>query len=228
MFPHVKRCWGGRLSPVLDSRLANRIPIVSDTFNGRETHNVGAFLMQAVGDVVPDSQRCSKCVRGTGVFSACVVLGDPELIAITGGACANCWHNRRGYRCSLRVALGPSQTSFRPPKPPRRAARPPALNVLASSTPAPVHPSYAAALAAAAATATAPTPASTSAPNSTPQGRSLSVEDRVRVWESRYRDMATDKLVAAQEHLNQWQEDLTTRMMAMNKVVLARLKRTEA
>ncbi|KAK4135129.1 hypothetical protein BT67DRAFT_441561 [Trichocladium antarcticum] len=228
MFPHEKSCWGGRLSPALDSCLAKRIPNVPGAFNSRETHNVGAFLIQAIGDVVPDSQRCGKCVRGTAVFSACVVLGDPELVPLTGGACANCWYNRRGYRCSLRVAPVPSQASVRAPKPPRRAARPPALNVPASSTPAPVHPSYAAALAAAAAAAAAaPKPAPASASNSTPYGRSLSVEDRVRVWESRYGDMATDKLVAAQEHLNQWQEDLTTRMMAMNKVVLARLKRTE-
>jgi hypothetical protein len=43
------------------------------------------------------------------------------------------------------------------------------------------------------------------------------------VWENRYGSMGIDNLLRAHEHLEEWQEDLTTRLMAMNRVVLAKL-----
>jgi hypothetical protein len=56
---------------------------------------------------------------------------------------------------------------------------------------------------------------------------SLSRDDKVRVWESRYDKLSTENLLRAHEHLAEWQEDLTTRLMAMNRVVLMRLKAME-
>ena len=227
MFPHSKQFAGGRLSPSLDSRQVKRIPVVSHRFSDAIPQNVASFLMQVVGDVVPDDKRCDKCTKGVGVYNVCVAVRDPDLLPITGGACANCWYHRQGSKCTLRTGPLPpatvpaKQTPIPVPKPPRHVSQLPALDA-----PAPLHPSYAAALAAGAAAAVAKTaPVSTS--NGAAQGRSLTIDDRVRVWENRYSGMTTDNLVAAQEHLNEWQEDLTTRMMAMNKVVLQRLKKRE-
>jgi hypothetical protein len=47
----------------------------------------------------------------------------------------------------------------------------------------------------------------------------------VSVWKNRYSNMSTDALIAANEHLAEWQADLTTRLLAMNRVVLDRLKK---
>ena len=54
------------------------------------------------------------------------------------------------------------------------------------------------------------------------------MDERVRVWERRYGAMATDALGATQEHLAEWHEDLTTRLVAMNRVLLRRLREAGA
>ncbi|KAH7629845.1 hypothetical protein B0T09DRAFT_340396 [Sordaria sp. MPI-SDFR-AT-0083] len=51
--------------------------------------------------------------------------------------------------------------------------------------------------------------------------------NRIAAWETRYRKMDTKKLRAAQRHLIEWQEDLSTRLMAMNKVLMDRLEKKE-
>jgi hypothetical protein len=43
------------------------------------------------------------------------------------------------------------------------------------------------------------------------------------VWENRYGGMGINDLLRAHVHLEEWQEDLTTRLIAMNRVVLAKL-----
>ena len=59
--------------------------------------------------------------------------------------------------------------------------------------------------------------------NSSVASSNLSRDAKVRVWENRYGSMDIDNLLRAHEHLEEWQEDLTTRLMAMNRVVLAKL-----
>ncbi|KAK0615310.1 hypothetical protein B0T17DRAFT_541597 [Bombardia bombarda] len=54
-----------------------------------------------------------------------------------------------------------------------------------------------------------------------------SLDAKIKAWESRYRDMDVSALRAAQEHLMQWQEDLSTRVMAMNRVYLGILSDAE-
>ncbi|KAK3381066.1 hypothetical protein B0H63DRAFT_474834 [Podospora didyma] len=78
-------------------------------------------------------------------------------------------------------------------------------------------------------TPTTPAQAIDSSPPA-PSGPSTSsdtLDSRVKAWESRYSGMATSTLLSTQEHLINWQEDLITRQLAMNKVMQARLKDKE-
>ena len=50
---------------------------------------------------------------------------------------------------------------------------------------------------------------------------------RIAAWEARYRKMESKKLRSTHKHLIEWQEDLSARLMAMNKVLLDRLEKRE-
>lgn len=212
--------------------------------------------MQAIGDMVHEDEACDRCLRRSGVFPGhCVVVRHPAVLEVTGGACANCWYNRQGCLCSFRQST-PQSDQATPlvkrmqlsppggpvPEPPGPTPKPqqkpvPPAPASAPAPAAPIHPSYAAALAAGSLTAGAVTTgavaaspalngsASASAANSKP--KHLSHDDKVRAWENRYGTMSTSSLLSAHEHLAEWQEDLTTRLLAMNKVVLKRLQERE-
>ena len=224
----------GNLYTYLGSQPVQRIPHATPRFNNLKPQNAVAFFMQAIGDMVPMDAACDRCSRNTGVFPHnCVVVRDPAVLEVTGGACANCWYSRQGSLCTFRQSTPNSDPAVvlakhmrikpppGPPRPPQQTPRPPQDPV--PPAPAPIHPSYAAALAAGAVAANpAPTVASgTPAAKSKP--KHLSRDEKVRVWENRYGTMSTDSLLSAHEHLVEWQEDLATRLLAMNRVVLERL-----
>ncbi|KAL2016784.1 hypothetical protein VTK56DRAFT_2997 [Thermocarpiscus australiensis] len=249
----------GALMKLLSQRPVRQIPRVSPKWTSAKPQNVHSFMMQATGDVVPDHERCDKCARGRGgVYKGCVVVRDRDIMAVTGGACANCWYMRQGSLCSFRTgrttsaakrvtplassevntlsadsdstparAIPAKQTPVPAPKLPS-----PSSTLPPNGTPkpaAPIHPSFVAALASG---ALASTPASVSTPDTTSTAflgvaRNLSLDDNVRAWETRYGGMSTEALLATQEHLMEWQEDVTARLMAMNRVVLQRLKEKE-
>ena len=164
------------------------------------------------------------------MFRGCVVIKDRGLSAIVNGACANCWFARaRGTNfCSLATLTPGWLPSHQTPVPVSRQPSnnptvAPSSRGSAVNAQAPIHPDWAAALAAGPA---ASTPTRASAQNSAPNN-SPAILDRVQVWENRYNTMTTNKLMATQEHLSVWQEDLVSRAMAMNRVVLQRLKKIE-
>lgn len=106
--------------------------------------------------------------------------------------------------------------------------RPKQAQTFPETATAPLHPSYVAALASGTVTATDTKQASGSAPPKTlvlpPAVGASWLDARVQAWESRYSAMTNESLLAAQEHLMEWQEDLSTRLMAMNKIILERLR----
>lgn len=215
---------------------------MTNRFNDSKPQNVPSFLMQAAGDAVPDHNACEKCARNTGVYPhCCVVVRDPSVLEVTGGACANCWYSRQGSQCTFRLALSamPQQTPARPrnghmrettaPGSESSRRHQPSPNAAGleepdatGPAPAPLHPGYAAALASGTAAVAS---GSTAALHTHPaQTNNLSRDEKVRLWESRYSNMSTANLLQAHEHLAEWQEDLTTRLMAINRVVLDKLR----
>ena len=246
-------------------------------------------MMQAAGDAVPQGSGCSRCSKRRGVYvGACVVVRDPTILQITGGACANCWYSRQGSLCSLRVETttpqdrtkikwrgltglwgGPPAALATADHAPPAPAGTPQLSLIQSGIPQSsgqagmpqssaqaatpqlpaqpgtprlsVHPGYLAAIASgtvthgSALTAKAlpkakSTPSNNPAPTNNnpapPVHNGLSGDDRVRAWEKRYRAMPTEGLAATHEHLVEWQEDLSTRLVAMNRVLLERLRQS--
>lgn len=65
---------------------------------------MAAWLIQATGAVLPRRRACTQCAEGHGVFGpTCVVMPDGEMGSRTLNTCANCWYNRMGFCCSVRV-----------------------------------------------------------------------------------------------------------------------------
>jgi hypothetical protein len=216
----------GNLFTYLSRLPAVRIPVTTHRFNDVKPQNISAFLMQAAGDVVPWEEACERCTRQSGMLrEACVVVRDPDVQEVTGGACANCWYNRLGSTCTFRqwtttapqrMIAKESPVPAAQQKPPKPAPAP------APAAPTPIHPSYAAALATGT-VAAAPAPAAGVSTSSSATSSNLSRDAKVRVWENRYGGMGINDLLRAHVHLEEWQEDLTTRLIAMNRVVLAKL-----
>ncbi|KAK4151576.1 hypothetical protein C8A00DRAFT_45241 [Chaetomidium leptoderma] len=231
--PHTRP---GNIMHCLSPLPVKQIPVVTAGFNDSKRQNMVSFLMQAVGDVLPADKACSKCTKMNGVYrGACVVVRDPRVLNVTCGACANCWYGRTGYNCSLRrpphaaavralpaaPAAGTASVKATPipvPQvPPPTHSRPPG--------PAPLHPGYAAALASG---AVAAAPASAATSNGSPElATSLLRDQKASMWESLYRSMGTENLLRAHEGLVEQQDDLTTRLMALNRVVWERLRARE-
>lgn len=240
MYPHLppQPERPDNLFTYLTSQPAVRTPVVSPRFNDTKPQNIVAFLMQAAGDVVPWEQACERCTRHTGVLrEACVVIRDPGVLEVTGGACANCWYARQGSTCTFRqgtTTVPQRRITKESPVPAPQAAwrepssapkKQPDAPVPTAPVSTPLHPSYAAALATAAVAAT-PTPIIVPS-NPSAISSSLSRDEKVRVWENRYGSMSIGNLLQAHDLLTEWQEDLTTRLMAMNRVVLERLLKRE-
>ncbi|KAK4118800.1 hypothetical protein N657DRAFT_650886 [Parathielavia appendiculata] len=189
----------GHLFTYVAALPVKRIPVVASRFTIKKPQNQISFLMQAVGDGVPEHEACAKCAGRIGVYrKACVVVRDPEVVEITGGGCANCWYSRQGSICTFRSPTPTQQQSAhttvsarethipvpRIPAPFQPVTRLPDLPVQA---PAPLHPSYVAALAAGA-VAASPTPVMAS--NATlADPASLLRDNKIRAWESRYAKM---------------------------------------
>ncbi|KAK4031921.1 hypothetical protein C8A01DRAFT_20937 [Parachaetomium inaequale] len=224
----------GSLCMYLASHPVKQIPVVSVRFNLAKPQNVVSFLMQATGDAVPADKACDRCARNNGVFKhICVVVRNQSLLNITGGTCAACWYGRQGSKCTFRKGMptllrktpNPAFPSRRPASGQRKQPDPPATALAPEPATAPLHPSYAAALASGAVVVT-PTPVLGSN-NSVSRPDNPSRDENARVWESRYGCMSTDSLLQAHEHLAEWKDDLTTRLLAMNRVLLERLRERE-
>ncbi|KAK4236577.1 hypothetical protein C8A03DRAFT_16792 [Achaetomium macrosporum] len=236
------------LTRAIAYRPVKQIPVVAASFNDRKPQNVTSFLMQATGDALPEWMWCRRCTNRSGIYTeACVVVRDPDVLEVTGGACANCWYGRQGSLCSFREKGKVPLRHFngRLPGPPRlpgastKQTPVPVLQTAAAPStrsrptltdskpaPAPLHPSYVAALSSGTAPAVVANNSSSSAVSGTTTA-GPSREDKVRVWENRYGSMNLDSLLAAHEHLADWQEDLTTRLIAMNRVVIKKLRERE-
>ncbi|KAK1828010.1 hypothetical protein QBC39DRAFT_436712 [Podospora conica] len=100
-FPGVKITSLAR-SAILASYPAARVPELARPFKfATKPQNMAAWFIQAAGDLLPAERSCTRCAEGMGVFGrACVVLSDDDK---TAGTCANCWYNRMGFCCSVRV-----------------------------------------------------------------------------------------------------------------------------
>ncbi|KAK4096080.1 hypothetical protein N658DRAFT_490229 [Parathielavia hyrcaniae] len=180
-----------------------------------------SFLMQAAGDPLPPGQGCAKCATGRGLYRRrCVVVRDPEVRYVTGGACANCLYGWQGSVCSLRSTMPTRDEMAQVAEAAAQEApvqvpvpQGPGLSA-PSPAPAPLHPSHVAALASGAVAAPAPAaPAPAMASNN---------EGLVADTPARHSPRSVRV-----KHLAEWQEDLTTRLMAMNRVILKRLYKTE-
>ncbi|KAK3361539.1 hypothetical protein B0T24DRAFT_671220 [Lasiosphaeria ovina] len=236
--------------------LVRRVPTVRRPFRTEKALNIPSYFMQATGELLSGEQACGRCQRGSGRYAGCVVVNIPSTLILPRGACANCLYNRHGSICTLRTAgeiheenrlpnLKPpvvndvtrtaDQTVYAAPKETPIPTRQIPANHITSDVirhqaggynaqqpqkdpqlpqsvtgilPPPVPPPRLAASA------------------SPPPENAL--DTKVRSWESRYRKMSTASLVATQEHLMEWQEDTSTRLVAINRVFMARLKDQEA
>ncbi|KAL1836786.1 hypothetical protein VTJ49DRAFT_4643 [Mycothermus thermophilus] len=191
-----------------------RPDVLVHRFNDSRRQNQAAFIMQAVGEELLPGQACEKCARGSGVLrGACVVVRDTRVLSFTGGACANCWYARQGSLCSFRQnAARDLSTTEEPDSAPAIAPAP-----APAPPPAPIHPAYAAAVAA----------GTVAAPIMSVDANNRSRDETIIWWEARYRSMPLDHLRQAHTHLRDWQEDLSTRLVAMNTVLLERLAKLE-
>lgn len=233
------------------------MPILEKPFVDNKPDNFSAYFLQATGHMVPDEQACARCKGVVikkryvgGTFVGCVVFADPEEAKLTGGACANCWYGRQGSLCSFRNpgAVGKLKKQPKESYEPRSQISNPSLM---SPPPPPegqpmqhgqqlgntgqVHPAFLASI-------------SSASPAYTPSSDYPHIEaqivhqrngeapilprpdgsvNKVTAWETRYRKMSTDKLRATHGNLVEWQEDLNTRLLAMNKVLLDRLDKRE-
>ena len=73
---------------------------------------MAAWFMQASGDVLPAGNACTRCAEGLGVFGPiCVVMAGGNMHKKTLNTCANCWYNRMGFCCSVRVGVRKRQST---------------------------------------------------------------------------------------------------------------------
>lgn len=231
------------------------MPILGKPFVDNKPDNFSAYFLQATGHLLPDEQACARC-RGViikkryvgGTFVGCVAFADPEDAKLTGGACANCWYGRQGSLCSFRNPAGKRKERLgaarynpfliSPPPPPPPEGQPMEHGQQLENT-GQVHPAF---LASVSSASPAYTPFPDYYPNmeaqivqqnngeppSLPRPDSSPSVNKVTAWETRYRKMSTDKLRATHRNLVEWQEDLNTRLLAMNKVLLDRLEKRES
>ncbi|KAK4442885.1 hypothetical protein QBC34DRAFT_443803 [Podospora aff. communis PSN243] len=253
-FPHViitdeaRRCLTFRL---LSTRDVKRIPVVRvKKFHGHKPQNIPSYFMQATGDVMEGDKSCHRCRIG-GVYSLCVVMTDPELNRHTSGACAGCWYNRDGCRCTIRSATGrhrKRRDGYLPrpvgveeimsdlvPHVPAPAPVPAAATAYATvpvSAPAPV-PSPVAVQAPTSTPAAAPTPAPVAAQPRIPMPAAQSPvkpesrDSKISSWEERYSKMPVQQLLEGQRHLLWRQDDINMRLVAMTKVLQSRVGSAE-
>lgn len=224
---------GSLLSLLASMPVVRRPDILVHRFQGVRLQSQHAFLMQAVGEEVPPDQACWRCSRGHGIMrGACVVVRHPEVMAATGGACANCWYGRKGSLCSFRsknVARERStsgESGTRPeskagleskPKPGEDPVSRAPTAPMTSPVAAPIHPAYAASFA----------PGDISVPVSSLNGASNLAHDDAILWrKTRYRTMSLERLMATHTSLREWQDNLSTRLLAMNAVLLEKLMET--
>jgi hypothetical protein len=225
---------GSLFSLLASMSVVRRPDVLVHRSQGVRLQSQHAFLMQAVGEEVPPDQACWRCSRGHGIMrGVCVVVRHPEVMAATGGACANCWYGRRGSLCSFRsknVARERSTSeAFQtmPESKPRPESEPKPDEAPASTAPAapmtspvaaPIHPAYAASFA----------PGVINVPLSSLNGASnLAQEGAILWWKTSYRTMSLERLMATHTSLREWQDDLSTRLLAMNAVLLEKLMERE-
>ncbi|EAA30952.2 hypothetical protein NCU09790 [Neurospora crassa OR74A] len=241
----------------LAERPIKRMPILGKPFVDNKPDNFSAYFLQATGHLLPDEQACARCrgvkikkryVGGT--FVGCVAFADSEDAKLTGGACANCWYGRQGSLCSFRnpadkrkERLGAARYNpllISPPPPPPPPPPPkgqPMEHGQQLENTGQVHPAF---LASVSSASPAYTPfldyphmeaqivqQNNGEPPILPRPDGSSSVNKVTAWETRYRRMSTDKLRATHGNLVEWQEDLNTRLLAMNKVLLDRLEKRE-
>ncbi|KAK0640694.1 hypothetical protein B0T16DRAFT_393110 [Cercophora newfieldiana] len=231
VFPHLRissDCERSYLFKALANRPVKRIPqLRMKRFHVAKIQNAPSYFMQAVGEALPNGQRCDKCRQHGGSYSGvCVVLRDPEGAQYTSGACAGCWYNRNGCTCSIRNINGPR----RRPRSPKLAPPPPP----AVPKPTPVIPPAPAPAPALPARPVAPPPqpgryvivpppqAAKPAPAPTVALPNSSIDARVKEWEEKYSKLGIQALLDSQRHLLELQDDLTMRLLAMNRVLASR------
>ncbi|KAK0710135.1 hypothetical protein B0T26DRAFT_433140 [Lasiosphaeria miniovina] len=212
---------------ILANSIPRRLPTVQMAFNIDRSQNISSYFMHATGELLSSEQACRRCQRGSGRYAGCVVVKIPMILESTGGACANCWYNRQGSSCTFRtggIREGDRLPDLKPPVV-KNVTRTADRTVYAAPKGTPI--------------SIPKIPANHITPDvirhqaggrlaasaSPPVANAL--DTKVSSWESRYRKMSTARLVVVQEHLMEWQEDLNTRLIAMNTVFMARMNGPE-
>ncbi|KAH8752296.1 hypothetical protein F5883DRAFT_577052 [Diaporthe sp. PMI_573] len=78
----------------------NPNPKRAAAFSLKKTQNVLALFIQISGE--SSRRRCRTCRQGHGLWAECVVTDHPDVDRTTQGACANCYYNGLGSKCSFR------------------------------------------------------------------------------------------------------------------------------
>ncbi|KAL1845930.1 hypothetical protein Daus18300_014406 [Diaporthe australafricana] len=92
---------------------ANSKPIrTAAAFNTKKPPNLLALFIQLSGQ--ESKQSCRTCRQGHGRWDGCVVCSQPEVQRFTEGACANCYYNGLGSKCSFRQNSPVRAREYRP------------------------------------------------------------------------------------------------------------------
>jgi len=216
---------------VLADRPVKRVPQTNLKFHARKPQNVPSYLMQATGEALPAEQSCEKCQKRGKYSGVCVIMLDEDIMRYTSGSCASCWYNRSGCHCTIRDVSGrfrkqrvkkqraPGNTSLSLPNTPAPAAPQPETAPVATCEPV---PAVAGPVRKPAARPVAPPVAPLVQATAAPTVSSSSLDAWNTGWEDIYSQMATPALLEAQRHLLERQNDLMTRLLAMNTVLAAR------
>ncbi|KAI0551060.1 hypothetical protein F4679DRAFT_540183 [Xylaria curta] len=69
-------------------------------FSVRRRSNIKAALVQIAGVYHPPTSACIQCCKGRGIWTGCVTT-PPQQNGALKGACANCFYNGTGSKCSF-------------------------------------------------------------------------------------------------------------------------------
>lgn len=82
-------------------------------FTIKKIHNATALLVQLTGEDA--DPPCQSCSQGHGLWVGCVRSKSPEVERLTQRACANCYYNGLGTKCSFRDSTSKPCGSTVPP-----------------------------------------------------------------------------------------------------------------
>ncbi|KAK1759849.1 hypothetical protein QBC47DRAFT_438064 [Echria macrotheca] len=180
----------------------------------------------ACGTELPPEKACARCQRGLGVFgTACVVVSDDADVALVGHVgetCGNCWYSRNGCQCTLREHHVPLNyyKARREKKEEEEAAA--GSSVVEAETNVKTRAMGSAEKPPPAAATASPAGAVVAGKAQVEMAPTQSLDSRVVGWMNQYAGMSMRGLLAEQKQLLEWQEDVMTRLLAMNRILSER------